>query len=134
MGLDPVRKARPNISLCLCMIVRDEAGTIERCLESCRPAIDYWVICDTGSTDRTPELIRGALAGIPGELHRRGRPVPGYLESLRALADRAAPRLRILHHAPVPPDSMVETCAGYDVGLAVVEKYTPSPPVRVTDL
>jgi tetratricopeptide (TPR) repeat protein len=56
-------------SLALCMIVRDEAASIERCLASCRPHIDYWVICDTGSVDATPVLIPRALRDIPGELH-----------------------------------------------------------------
>jgi glycosyltransferase involved in cell wall biosynthesis len=56
-------------SLALCMIVRDEADSIERCLAACRPFIDYWVVCDTGSTDGTPELVRRALDGVPGELH-----------------------------------------------------------------
>jgi hypothetical protein len=56
-------------SLALCMIVRDEAASIERCLASCRELIDYWVICDTGSVDGTPEIIERALAGVPGELH-----------------------------------------------------------------
>ena len=31
--------------------------------------IDYWVICDTGSTDGTQSIIRNRLAGVPGELH-----------------------------------------------------------------
>jgi tetratricopeptide (TPR) repeat protein len=56
-------------SLALCMIVRDEADSIERCLNSCRDHIDYWVICDTGSVDGTPEIVTRALDGIPGELH-----------------------------------------------------------------
>ncbi|MFF5976434.1 glycosyltransferase [Streptomyces sp. NPDC012769] len=55
-------------SLCLCMIVKNEARVIERCLASVHPLIDTWVISDTGSTDGTQELIRGALAGVPGEL------------------------------------------------------------------
>ncbi|MFB6841936.1 glycosyltransferase [Streptomyces sp. NPDC056361] len=55
-------------SICLCMIVKNEAAVIERCLASVRGLVDTWVISDTGSTDGTQELIRGALAGIPGEL------------------------------------------------------------------
>jgi glycosyltransferase involved in cell wall biosynthesis len=51
------------------MIVKDEALVIERCLESVRGLISNWVICDTGSTDGTQELIERALAGVPGELH-----------------------------------------------------------------
>ncbi|GAA4631825.1 glycosyltransferase family 2 protein [Actinoallomurus vinaceus] len=56
-------------SICLCMIVKDEAQVIERCLGSVRDIIDFWVISDTGSTDGTQELIRKTLDGIPGELH-----------------------------------------------------------------
>ena len=57
-------------SICLCMIVRDEAAVIERCLRSVRGLIQTWVICDTGSTDRTRDLIGGALEGVSGELHQ----------------------------------------------------------------
>jgi glycosyltransferase involved in cell wall biosynthesis len=55
----------------LCMIVRDEAEVIERCLASVAPLIDHWTICDTGSLDRTPELIEAELAEVPGTLYRR---------------------------------------------------------------
>jgi glycosyltransferase involved in cell wall biosynthesis len=58
-------------SICLNMIVRDEAGVIERCLASVRPFIDHWVIVDTGSVDDTPARIAKAMAGIPGQLHHR---------------------------------------------------------------
>ena len=51
------------------MIVRNEADVVERCLESVRPLIDTWVVCDTGSTDGTPERVRAALSDLPGELH-----------------------------------------------------------------
>lgn len=53
------------------MIVRNEAKVIRRCLESVRPFIDAWSISDTGSTDGTQDLIREALAGIPGTLIER---------------------------------------------------------------
>ena len=58
-------------SLCLNMIVKDEAHVIARCLASVRPFIHHWIIVDTGSTDATEEVIRRELAGIPGELHQR---------------------------------------------------------------
>ena len=41
----------------LCMIVKDEAAIICGCLNSVRPIIDYVLICDTGSTDNTKEVI-----------------------------------------------------------------------------
>lgn len=38
-------------SIRLCMIVKNEACVIERCLASVRDLVDTWVISDTGSTD-----------------------------------------------------------------------------------
>jgi glycosyltransferase involved in cell wall biosynthesis len=58
-------------SVCLSMIVRNEALVIARCLQSVRPIIDYWVIVDTGSTDGTQDAIRRCLHDLPGELHER---------------------------------------------------------------
>ena len=60
-------KNKPTIALC--MIVRNESQVIERCLQSVIPYIDSWVICDTGSTDNTPEIIERTLKNIPGKLH-----------------------------------------------------------------
>ncbi len=55
------------------MIVKNEAPVIERCLRSVLPIIDDWLICDTGSTDGTQEIIRTFFVkhGKPGELHQR---------------------------------------------------------------
>lgn len=53
------------------MIVKDESLIIEKCLESVRDIIDYWVISDTGSTDGTQDIIKNYFNkhNIPGELH-----------------------------------------------------------------
>jgi glycosyltransferase involved in cell wall biosynthesis len=61
----------PKQTVCLNMIVKNEAPVIRRCLESVRPLIDSWVIVDTGSTDGTQEIIRETLRDLPGELHER---------------------------------------------------------------
>jgi len=58
-------------TICLNMIVKNEARVIRRCLDTVRPFIDRWVIVDTGSTDGTQALIREVLQGVPGELHER---------------------------------------------------------------
>lgn len=60
-------------SICLNMIVRNESKVILRALDSVVDLIDYWVICDTGSTDDTAELIENYFLtnNIPGELHKR---------------------------------------------------------------
>ena len=58
-------------TVCLNMIVKDEAHVIRRCLESVRPLIDRWLIVDTGSSDGTQDVVRAALADLPGELVER---------------------------------------------------------------
>ena len=45
-----------NTSINLCMIVKDEAHIIERCLHSVKPLIDKVLIVDTGSSDNTIEV------------------------------------------------------------------------------
>jgi GT2 family glycosyltransferase/tetratricopeptide (TPR) repeat protein len=48
----------------LCMIVRDNAGTLGPCLESIRGAVDDIVVVDTGSRDDTPAIARGLGARV----------------------------------------------------------------------
>jgi glycosyltransferase involved in cell wall biosynthesis len=62
-----------TISLCLVMIVKNEEDTMERCLTAVAPYIKYWVIVDTGSSDKTVEITKKTMEslGIPGELHER---------------------------------------------------------------
>lgn len=54
--------------ICLAMIVKNEEPIIERCLTKARRLFDRWVIVDTGSSDRTMEIIRKTLADVPGRL------------------------------------------------------------------
>lgn len=68
---EPTAAPKKNKTVNLCMIVKNEAHVIERCLASVLPVIDYWVIVDTGSTDGTQQKIKDFFDrnGIPGELH-----------------------------------------------------------------
>jgi hypothetical protein len=50
-----------------CLIVRDEAGHIGRCLESLRPLVDEVIVVDTGSTDDTTHIARGLGATVTEE-------------------------------------------------------------------
>jgi len=58
-------------SICLCMIVKDEEETLPRSLPSVKPFITHYCIVDTGSTDKTKEVIAKELEGIPGVVHDR---------------------------------------------------------------
>jgi len=62
----------PKKTICLNMIVKDEIHILLETLQNILDyiALDYWVICDTGSTDGTQDAIRSFFGkkGIPGEL------------------------------------------------------------------
>jgi glycosyltransferase involved in cell wall biosynthesis len=70
-GLQEIKKQ--TATLCLVMIVKDEANNIRECLTKVAPYINYWVIVDTGSSDNTIEVIRETMAefDIEGERHER---------------------------------------------------------------
>lgn len=56
--------------VCLNMIVKNESAILARCLNALAPHIDCYVVCDTGSTDSTVDLIRRTFEkhGVPGEV------------------------------------------------------------------
>jgi len=57
-------------TICLNMIVKNEAHIITETLDTVKKYIDYWVICDTGSVDNTKEIIIDYFKkeNIPGNL------------------------------------------------------------------
>lgn len=70
--------------ICLNMIVKNEAHVIQETLASVSKFINYYVICDTGSTDNTEEVIRTYFdsIGISGEIkHHDWRDNFGYSRS-----------------------------------------------------
>lgn len=84
----------------------------------------YWFSQTIGAQRGLEDIVRAAgLANIAAELHLRGNPVAGYLETLQQLAAEVAPRLQLIHHEPINPDAMVESCRGYDIGLALEQAH-----------
>ena len=63
--------AVPANTICLTMIVKNEAHVLERSLSSLLPHVHAWSIVDTGSTDRTAAVIQRVMASKPGQLHHR---------------------------------------------------------------
>lgn len=58
------------------------------------------------------------ITRCPWELHLLGTARPGYIESLTAGLPSAV-RARVISHAPVPPSSLPEKIAAFDLGLAL---------------
>jgi glycosyltransferase involved in cell wall biosynthesis len=80
----------------------------------------YWFSQTIGPGRGLEDAIAAAgRAGIAAALVLRGRPLPGYLESLQRLAEAQAPRLSLVHEFPAPPDAMIDLARGFDVGLAL---------------
>jgi glycosyltransferase involved in cell wall biosynthesis len=83
----------------------------------------YWFSQTIGPGRGLEDAIKAVgLAGITAELHVRGRPVPGYLTQMRDLASKHLARLKIIHHRPLPSDSMINSCRGHDIGLALEQE------------
>lgn len=51
-------------SVSLAMIVRDEAASLRKCLDSVRPWVDHMLVLDTGSVDDTVSIARQAGARV----------------------------------------------------------------------
>jgi hypothetical protein len=82
----------------------------------------YWFSQTVGAGRGLEDFVRGAaLADVPVELHLRGRETPGYLAAFRQFASAAAPRLTVVAHDPAAPDSMIDLCREYEIGLALEE-------------
>lgn len=47
-----------GIGISLCMIVKDEAGSLQQCLNAVRDVVDEIIVVDTGSIDDTTEIAR----------------------------------------------------------------------------
>lgn len=103
----------------LCMIVKDEAHVIERCLAAVRPLIDTWTIVDTGSTDGTQDLIGKALDGIPGELAERPWKDFGHNRS----QSLALARPKADYSLVIDADEVVEVAEGFTWPALTADGY-----------
>ena len=99
----------------LCMIVRDEAAVILRCLNSVRPLLDAVVIEDTGSTDGTQDLIRDWLArtGLPGEVYNR--PWRDFASNRSSALTRLRLRTEIDYALIIDADDVLEIAPDLDL-------------------
>ncbi|PGZ09388.1 glycosyl transferase [Bacillus cereus] len=94
MGNEQVKNVKEEKKLCLCMIVKNESRIMERCLNATKSIVDFVSICDTGSTDNTPEIIENWCKEneIPGTVHYETFKNFGYNRSLAvSLAQKTYP-------------------------------------------
>ena len=61
--LGPLVGTNPR-TVTLCMIVKDEADHLARCLRSAKPIVDEIVVVDTGSRDRSADIARAFGARV----------------------------------------------------------------------
>jgi glycosyltransferase involved in cell wall biosynthesis len=106
-------------TVCLNMIVKDEAHVIRRCLDSVRPLIDRWIVVDTGSTDGTQQVVRDCLADVPGELFER--PWRGFGASRSEAITLARPHADYLLF--IDADDVMEVPAGFVMPPLVEDAY-----------
>ena len=59
-----------SVSICFVTMCKNEEHCIKNTLESVYKHIDYWIVCDTGSNDKTCEIVTEFFKekNIPGEL------------------------------------------------------------------
>ncbi|MEU9146305.1 glycosyltransferase [Streptomyces sp. NPDC048349] len=108
-------------TVCLNMIVKDEAHVIRRCLESVRPLIDSWVILDTGSTDGTQDVIREVLGDLPGALHES--PFNGFDASRSEAIDLAMARGDADYLLFIDADDLMEVEPGFRMPELTEDAY-----------
>ncbi|MBT2544928.1 glycosyltransferase [Streptomyces sp. ISL-44] len=108
-------------TVCLNMIVKDEAPVIRRCLESVRPLIDSWVILDTGSTDGTQDVIREVLGDLPGALHES--PFNGFDASRSEAIDLAMARGDADYLLFIDADDLMEVEPGFRMQSLTHDAY-----------
>lgn len=98
----------------LCMIVKNEALVLLRCLESVRPLVDYVLIEDTGSTDGTQALITSWLASqdLPGEVY--DRPWTDFAANRSSALARLRLRPEIDYALVIDADDVLVLAPGFD--------------------
>jgi len=106
-------------TICLCLIVKNEEKTFPRLIESCKEIIDYWVICDTGSTDDTMKVIKKELDGIPGEFFEE--PFLDFGHNRTLLVERARDKADYL--LLMDADMIVQVGKGFNKAILDAESY-----------
>ena len=99
-------------TVCLTMMVRDEAKVIRRCLASVLPLIDTFCIVDTGSRDGTQQIIRDFfdVYDVPGIVWDDPWIEDNYAANRNNVFDRA--RGKATYNLTIDADDQLEMAEG----------------------
>jgi len=106
------------------MIVKNESRIIVRCLNSVKHIVDYVSICDTGSTDSTPDIIKTWCTKheIPGTVHSEPFKNFGYNRTLSVeLAKKTYPNAT--YFLLLDADMILEVNADFDKQSLDADSY-----------
>ena len=79
----------------------------------------YWFGQTIGPGRALEDVIDAlALARLPASIDLRGRPIPSYVDALRARAAAAPAPIAIDVLPPMDPDAIVDSCRSYDIGIS----------------
>ncbi len=101
-------------SIGLCLIAKNEAPVIARCIESALPLIDYVLVVDTGSTDDTPGVVEKFLRekNLPGEvIHEAWR---GFAYNRNVALERMRRRTEIDYSLMLDADQVLAYDEDFD--------------------
>lgn len=99
----------PRPSLAVCMIVRDEAALLPRCLESLDGLYDQLCVIDTGSVDGTVDYLRGRGADVRVDTRCNGE--DGAIEDFAAARNAALAMARCEWVLQIDADEVLEAGA-----------------------
>ena len=122
------QQATKKQKIVLCMIVKNESKVIERCFDSVRSFVDEYVICDTGSTDDTQEVMEKYWKkhNLKGEVHNR--PWVSFCHNRQEVFDLGKGRGDYI--MTIDAD---EVFAPYEDGRSVVSKKIVALPTLTAD-
>lgn len=102
-------------SIGLCMIIKNEAAIIRRCLDSVLPLLDFALIVDTGSSDGSQQIVRDYLAtkNLPGMVVEQ--PWRNFADNRSQAMQLLRQQSHIDYGLMIDADEILEYHAGFDV-------------------
>lgn len=99
------------MNICLTAIVRDSGELIRRTLQSFLPYIDYFCICDTGSTDNTLQVLLEETTSYEGSIFQC--PFSDFSHNRNVVLEEAESRFPGCYYVMVDDSFLLENGHGF---------------------